>query len=447
MLIDLTQMICVIIVFAYVITRTKMFQEVLDNLFSWKNQLFLALAFGLMSIYGTYSGIDFMGAQSNVRDLGPMIGGLVGGPVVGIGAGLIGGLHRLLFIPGPTTLPCSIATMCAGALGGAIYLLAGRKFAGVTVAVAFAVFQESFHMGLTLLLVSPYSVAVAIVANVGPPMILVNALGMLIFAFLVNNLLNERQTAAERDRLHAVVERERLEMEIAQDIQRNFLPEAAPSASGFDVYAINVPAKEVGGDFYDYIDLGDGRHALVIADVSGKGVPGAIYMALTCTVLRAASRSADGPAQAVAEANRIIAERSASGMFVTLFLAAIEPRTRTLTYVNAGHNPPLLLRGGSFIELSSDGVALGVLDDIQPKEETVVLERGDILLLYTDGVTEATGPLDQQYGEERLRAALLDHRNATAADMVGSIRADVLAFSRGEAQFDDITLMVVKVMA
>jgi len=447
LLISLAEIMCVIIVIAYVVTRTKMFNDVLDGKRRWKNLLFLMVTFGLLSIFGTYAGTDVMGAKVNVRDLGPMIAGLVGGPVAGIGAGLIGGFHRLLFVGGDTTLSCSLATMFAGLFGSIIWYLAGKKFPGILVAVSFAVLQESFHMGLTLLIVRPYPYAVEVVQQVGPAMIIINSLGMLIFAYIINNLIREKATKEERDRFHDTLEKEKFEMEVAKSIQQDFLPKNGPAVRGFDTYALNVPAKEVGGDFYDFIDLGDGRSGLVIADVSGKGVPGAIYMVLSRTVLRATSVKASSPAQAVAEANRLIYETSDSGMFVTLFYAILDPATGKLTYANAGHNPPMLLRGGAIAELGGKGIALGATDDTTPEEKDLVLNAGDIILFYTDGVTEANGLGGELYGEERLRTTLNRLAGSSAMEIVEGIKKDVLEFTKGEVQFDDITLMVLKVGA
>jgi sigma-B regulation protein RsbU (phosphoserine phosphatase) len=446
LLISLTEIMCVVIVAAYVITRTKMFNEALAGKLSWKNQAILMVVFGLLSIFGTYAGIDIMGVKVNVRDLGPMIAGLVGGPFMGIGAGLIGGLHRLFFVGGDTTVSCSLATIFSGIFGSIIWYLAGRRFPGVLVAVTFAVMQEVFHMALVVLLVTPYDYAIEVVEQVGPPMILVNALGMLLFAYIINNLRQERTVQAERDRLHDTIEKEKFEMEVAKDIQQSFLPKNGPSVDGFDVYALNIPAKEVGGDFYDFIDLGEGRSGLVIADVSGKGVPGAIYMALSRTVLRATSAPASGPSAALVEANRIISETSeSSGMFVTLFYAVVDHSTRRLTYANAGHNPPMLLRSGEFTELVGEGIALGATETAVAEEQTLPLQDKDVVLFYTDGVTEANAPSGELYGEERLRAALLRLRASPAQDIVEGIKEDVLRFSQGVVQYDDITLMALKV--
>lgn len=446
MLLVLVQMSCVIIVFAYLVTRTKMFREVMEDHLTWKNQLFLIAVFGLISVYGTYSGMDFMGAKVNVRDLGPMIAGLVGGPIAGVGAGLIGGLHRFFFMDGPTTLSCSLATVFAGLLGGLIYVLSKRRFPGVLVAVAFAVFQESFHMGLALLLVEPYPLAEEIVAEVGPPMILVNSIGVLIFSYIIVNLYRERRTEKERDTYLDALEKERLELEIAKDIQTSFLPRRLPTIPGYEMAAVNVPAQQVGGDFYDFIELPDGRLGLVIADVSGKGVPGAIFMALSRTVVRVSSSKGAGPALALQEANRTIAEDSSSGMFVTLFYGVLDPSTAHLTYASGGHNPPMLLRGDDLTYLEASGIALGAMDDVDLEEKNARLQAGDLLVLYTDGVTEATSPGGELFGEERLEAVVRSGRGLSSKDALLAIQRAVQDFASGSPQSDDVTLVVIKVV-
>jgi sigma-B regulation protein RsbU (phosphoserine phosphatase) len=235
-------------------------------------------------------------------------------------------------------------------------------------------------------------------------------------------------------------------MEVARDIQQSFLPKNGPSVERYDVHALNLSAKEVGGDFYDFIDLGGERSGLVIADVSGKGVPGAIYMALSRTVLRATSLKAPGPSAALAEANRLIAETSeSSGMFVTLFYAVLDRSARKLTYSNAGHNPPLLLRLDAFTELSGEGIALGAMEGAVPEERELQLQEGDLVLFYTDGVTEANAPSGELYGEDRLKLAIRRLGSSSATDIVEGIKDDVLEFSKGVVQYDDITLMALKV--
>lgn len=447
MFLVLLQMICVIMVAAYLITRTASFTQVLDGIFTWKSQAVLTLLFGALSIYGTESGITILGATANVRDLGPMVGGLACGPVVGLGAGLIGAAHRFS-LGGFTAVPCATAPILAGLFGGAIFLAAGRRFIGMHGAVLFAVGMEAFHMGITLLLCRPFEQALEVVEDVAFPMIIANATGVFLFAFIIGNLIAERQTKAERDTYLSELERKKAELKIAHDIQMSFLPDRLPEVPGFELAALSVPAKEVGGDFYDAIPLPGGQTALVIADVSGKGVPAALFMALSRTVLRANALVPRSARDAVREANMLIAEDAKSGMFVTLFYAVADPANRTLTYVNAGHNPPLLFRpgGGRPVGLKGTGIILGVMPEADYGEETVALESGDLVLLYTDGITEAINPDEEQFGEERLIETVTGCLDRPSAEIVDRVRDAVMEFSGDEPQFDDLTLMVLRVV-
>lgn len=190
-------MICVIVVVAYLLTRSKLFLDVLKGHPALKTQIILILIFGILSIYGTVSGVEMLGAIVNVRDLGPMVAGLIGGPFVGLGAGLIGAAYRGT-LGGVTVIPCSLATILAGLFGGIIWLLFKRKFCGITIAVLFAIVMEGLHMLLTLLIVRPFDQALTITSTVALPMILANATGMFIFAFIIENLQNEHRMQAER---------------------------------------------------------------------------------------------------------------------------------------------------------------------------------------------------------------------------------------------------------
>jgi phosphoserine phosphatase RsbU/P len=447
LLLDLVEKICVILVIAYLISRTRFFHEILDKKFTTKNMTLFILAFGALSIFGSYSGIVIDDAMGNVRDLGPIIAGLVGGPIAGVGAGLIGGLYRYFFIGGFTTIPCSMATVLAGLFAGLVYLLNKGKFIGIWKAVLFAVAIESFHMGLVLLLARPYPEAVAVTSEVSLPMILSNALGVLIFSYFINNLNKERETSIERDKYHDELERKKYELEIAHEIQESFLPHEMPQLSGYDIYAVNIPAKEVGGDFYDFIPLSEGKLGITIADVSGKSVPAALFMAVSRTIIRAKATGHSHPAQVIKEANELIASDSKSGMFVTLFYTILDLKKKTMEYVNAGHNPPVLfVRKTGYLEcLSTNGIALGALDEIQPDEKEIKLEDGDVIVFYTDGVTEAVNREGELFGEKRIYQLVKNNNTLNARDLVFKIKDSVIEFSESQAQFDDITLMVLKV--
>jgi len=403
------------------------------------------LIFGAVSIFGTYSGIEIFGAIANVRDLGPMIAGLIGGPVIGLGAGLIGGIHRY-FLGGFTCVPCSLATVLAGLFGGIIYMLKRCKFIGVPGAVLFAALMESFHRILVLGLARPYTEAVEVVEEVSMPMIFANSLGMLFFAYIISNRIRERETAEERDIYFAELERKRYELKMAHEIQQSFLPDSIPDLPGFELAAQNMPAKEVGGDFYDFSPISDGKIGLTIADVSGKGVPAALFMALSRTIVRAKATRSPGVREVIRDANSLITADAKSGMFVTLFYAVLDVGARTLTYVSAGHNPPVIFKAktGTLMRLDAKGIALGAIEDIELEERRIILDCGDIVVFYTDGVTEAINKNEVQFGEERLITTIDVNHELSANEMIEKIKAEVLAFCGDEPQFDDITLMVLK---
>jgi len=258
-------------------------------------------------------------------------------------------------------------------------------------------------------------------------------------ASLRNHMDELQRTTAEKERFSK-------ELEIAKGIQQSFLPDAAPEIAGVELVARNIPALEVGGDFYDFIPVGTDRWGLVIADVSGKGVPAALFMALSRTLIRASTLVNADPALSIAHANRMIYEDSKSNMFVTLFYAVLDSQAMTLNYVNAGHNPPCLLQGeaSSVRLLKARGVALGVLDDVDLQSVKVDLQPGDVLVLYTDGVTEAINRAEEEFGEERLYAVITQNRHRPAEEIMAAILDAITAHAGDTPQFDDITLMILR---
>jgi len=248
-----------------------------------------------------------------------------------------------------------------------------------------------------------------------------------------------RRTTAEKERYTK-------ELEIAKEIQDTFLPESVPAIPGIGIAAATIPAMEIGGDFYDFIPAGEGRWGIVMADVSGKGISAALFMALSRTLLHVSGGTASDPTAAVRQANQWIYEDGRSSMFVTVFYGVLDPAAMQFSYVNAGHNPPLLVReaGGEEL-LGSRGIALGVVPEVSIASTTLDLRPGDLLVLYTDGVTEAFNDLNEAFGEERLSAFLLANRALPARAVLDELVAEIRRFAGGAAQSDDITLVVVKV--
>lgn len=239
----------------------------------------------------------------------------------------------------------------------------------------------------------------------------------------------------------------RQELSIAARMQASILPTTFPDADApLAIWGAATPAREVGGDFFDFFDLPDGRTAVVIADVSGKGVPAALFMVLSRTLTRAAAPDALGPAECVAKVNRLLAAENPETMFVTLFYGVMDPQTGQMTYANAGHNAPYVIGADGAVRplVPAGGPALGVFEDIEYDEATVQIGADETLILFTDGVTEAMDPDNQEYGEPRLEALLATLADAAPDQIVQGIEADVVSFANGAPQADDLTMMAIR---
>ncbi|HRU54978.1 MAG TPA: LytS/YhcK type 5TM receptor domain-containing protein, partial [Candidatus Sumerlaeia bacterium] len=257
LLADLIQKIFVISLVGYLAMHTRHIPEIWERRPTWKTYIIPVIIFGLFSIFGTYTGIVMPNkAIVNFRDLGPMIAGLIAGPIVGFGAGLVGGIHRY-FLGGETRLNCALATILIGLISGLVYKLNKGKFIGFFWAVVFAAVMEIGHVGLALIILKPFDHALEIASNVGPPMIVVNTMGMCVFAFIIRNLIREKEIESEKDALRIELEVKSHELLIAREIQRSILPASPPALPGYDMAADMWPAKEIGGDFYDFIPLSE----------------------------------------------------------------------------------------------------------------------------------------------------------------------------------------------
>ncbi len=438
LVIDLVESMAVVIVVAYLFTRTKLYQQVLDRRLGQQGRLLLILIFGAFSVWGTLSGVDVNGAIANTRDLGPALGGLLGGPIVGIGAGLIGGLQRLS-MGGWTAVPSALGAVAAGAAGGAVFLLYKRRVAPVWAAMLLAVFTECVLMGLNLLMAKPFDEALALVGGVIGPMILVNAAGMGLFVFIVRNEERERLTAAQKERMEG-------ELTVARDIQRSIVPmifPPFPEREEFDLHASLEPAREVGGDLYDFFLFDDDHLCIAIGDVAGKGVPASLFMAVTITLLRAAGSRSSDPAEVLARVNEPLCRSNDAAMFVTLFYGVYCVSTGELTYSTGGHLPPYVLRAGS-VETAARtaGPGLGISPAATFGAAVLRLDPGDGLLLYTDGVSEAMDAHQGMFGTERIEAVLRGARSVGGAQhVIAEVRESVEAFVAGAEQYDDITML------
>jgi serine phosphatase RsbU (regulator of sigma subunit)/putative methionine-R-sulfoxide reductase with GAF domain/anti-sigma regulatory factor (Ser/Thr protein kinase) len=251
----------------------------------------------------------------------------------------------------------------------------------------------------------------------------------------------------EHLQLETVV-RERLEheVELARQIQKTFLPEHLPKISGWDLAATWLTARQVGGDFYDVIELPGGRLGLLIADVSDKGMPAALFMALTRTLIRAVIYNTPSPAEALQRVNALIIPDNRESMFVTAVYGVLSIENGEFTFANAGHNPPVWMRavGKTFEFLHRTGPALGIIDDLPMGQRTITLGHDDLLFLYTDGLTEAFSPEDEMFGEERLQQALKLAGTSSVRQVLDALEASVNKFMDPLPAADDLTMLALK---
>ena len=253
-----------------------------------------------------------------------------------------------------------------------------------------------------------------------------------------------RESQQEHNQLESI----KNDLAIAGEIQQTILPRSFPPfpelTEVVDIYASMTPAKDVGGDFYDFFQIDDERIGLVIADVSGKGVPASLFMAVSRTLLRATALRGVSSAECLTYANKLLCKESLDSMFVTVFYGIYHYKAGMMDYTNAGHNHPYLLRGGRTVECLpvASNFVVGVFDDIEFESNTLTFGIGDTLLLYTDGVTEAFNDKREQFSESNLQDILASmHESSSAKEVVTSVLQSVKTFSGDYPQSDDITLL------
>ncbi len=266
---------------------------------------------------------------------------------------------------------------------------------------------------------------------------------------LLTVMANVAAIRIEHARLTTVEQAEKLmESELAQasEIQQSLLPPEAPKVQGYDLAGYNLPCRTVGGDYYDFLPYKDGRLGIVVGDVSGKGLPAALLMSSLQARVQMLVETAPDPAAAVTTLNRNLAERALLGKFITFFYGLLDAATGTLQYSNAGHNYPLLLRAsGEVEELLGSGMVMGILASNTYQLLDKKLERGDLLALYSDGVTEACSPSGEELGETGLAKFLLAHRSQSCAELVAALADHVRSWCGKNASFaDDFTIVLVR---
>lgn len=255
------------------------------------------------------------------------------------------------------------------------------------------------------------------------------------------------------DYLRRISEKERIrrELEIARNVQITFLPRMNPEIEGIEIASLCLPAKEVGGDYYDFIEITPKKLGVVIGDVSGKGISAAFYMTLTKGFLKSQARSVFSPKEVLINMNELFYENANRGMFVSMIYGIFDLEHRTLTYARAGHNPMIYRqsKGGLIEEFNSPGIALGLeRGDLFAKtivEKSVPVEKGDVFLMYTDGLNEAQNLFHEEFGEKRLMDVVAEHNAFSATDLLDQIKLEIQRFIDYAPQHDDMTAVIVKI--
>jgi sigma-B regulation protein RsbU (phosphoserine phosphatase) len=247
--------------------------------------------------------------------------------------------------------------------------------------------------------------------------------------------------------VEARFQQERLERELqlAMEIQQRFQPTAPPVVAGYEFQGISFPCYEIGGDYYDFIQRDDGRLVIALGDVSGKGTAAALLMSSLHAAIHAQTGSHDTLVETISAVNRYLADNIPPNRFVTLFYAELDPESGALSFLNAGHNPPLIVHAAGTVEqLASGGLPLGIKADAEYREGRTTMQMGDVLCIYSDGVTEAASPKGEEFGPTRLHEVVSRNVDASAAGIRDRIESALTKFSQGTQAADDITLVIVK---
>lgn len=247
--------------------------------------------------------------------------------------------------------------------------------------------------------------------------------------------------------LEEQIDRQRLEheLQLASEIQQRFQPTAPPQVPGYELQGISFPCYEIGGDYYDFIEREDGRLIITLGDVSGKGTAAALLMSSLHAAVHAQAASHDSLVDTISAVNRYLADNIPPNRFVTLFYAELSPKTGALSFLNAGHNPPLIVhQAGTVEQLSSGGLPLGIKPDAVFREGRTQLQPGDVMVIYSDGVSEAGNPQGEEFGVKRLSDTVMRNMESSASGIRDRIESALTKFSEGTAAADDITLVIVK---
>lgn len=441
LLVAIVNTACVMAVVAYVLVRTRFYTAIVEKSDTVRSHLYLTLIllFTSFTLYGVLVAIPVAGGYVALGHIGQIIGGLMAGPIVGTAVGLIIAAHRWS-LGGFSVVPATLSVVLVGTLAG-LYALwkKSTRYNPLEVATLIALLELGAS-GLTFLLTSDFDQALRLEKEIRLPMTIGHMIAGAVFIMVINNMLEERENRAAREKSEG-------ELRVARDIQMSMVPKTFPPfphLPEFDVFALLRPAREVGGDLYDFFFIDNDHICFAIGDVSGKGVPAALFMAVTRTMLKSLINKETPLDKSMFRLNNELCQGNDACMFTTLFCGILNIRTGEIVYSNAGHNFPYVYRKDGSLEAvtSANSVALGCMEEIPYSKGEITLTQGDALILYTDGVSEAMNHLQELFTEKRLETAIRKCTGTSSQEIVTNVMNDIAAFVAGAEQSDDITLLV-----
>lgn len=396
--------------------------------------MLLGLIGGLFGMFGTAMSASVEGVTLGVRDIGPILAGIFGGPGAGIISGAITGLHRYT-IGGTTQVISSIATFLVGTISGLLSTELREKIRIPKNGHTYGFAIEAFHLSLLLIFVKPFSLAFTIVKAIVVPFTVLNAVGFAACLFMLSKIEEKNKLVLEKERI-------RTELELAHNIQASMLPRDFPDNEHYELYATMTPAKDVGGDFYDFFNVDDRHIAIVIADVSGKGIPAALFMVTGMTLIRNYTGIYKDPGEVLTVVNRRLNENNDKEFFITAFEGILDLETGIMKYANAGHERPYIRRtNGDYASIKpKKGRALALFPDMVYESDTITLNEGDRFFHYTDGLSEATNGSGERLGMKSLDIILNSLKELSPKELLPAIKDKIDAYVGDNEPFDDLTM-------
>lgn len=430
-IISLVDCTCFLLIIFYLIIRSQLFYDTLIKKDQPQKLFILVLIYSAFSIYGVLVSVLLERSVVTIGIVGPIAGALTCGFRVGAGAGLIGAAAGM-YLHGSVS---QASILFAGLAAGVFSLARARSSTRIADAAALA-FCCAILAEIAMMFFWPREAHDMILMPVAA---LISTLGVTGMAFLIERLIEERQTSAAKELIDS-------ELRIASDIQMSIVPKTfppLPNLPDLDVFAVLKPAREIGGDFYDFFPVDGDHFFFTVGDVGSKGMPAALFMAVARTLIKSNAEPGVGPDMILKHVNDILCRENDSSISVTVFCGIVNIRSGEVTYSNAGHIPPYVYRRNGSLESVRlpEGMALGTREGLAFGQDRLVLAPGDAIVVCTNGVNEATDADLRRYDAARLEAAIKSDPLTASRGLVARILEDIERFTAGVERADDITIL------